>query len=86
MPINPHCLKHFQRLGLPMDVILVDRHGSKITDVRIEKVGSATDLSNRPYDNPSALRNDLAEINGPTYPRLIWNGKDTRSLGVVPKP
>jgi hypothetical protein len=77
MPINPHCLNHLQKLGLPIDVILVDRRGNKITDVRINNDGTATDLStNITYDQPSALRSELLELNGPTYPRLIYKGID----------
>lgn len=87
MPINPHCLRHLQRLGLPLDATLVDRHGNRVTDVRINSDGTATDLiSNVTYDQPSALRNQVSEPNGPTYPRLIYKGQDLRSWGVVARP
>ena len=94
MPINSDCLRHLQRLGLPLDATLVDRHGNRITNVRINPDGTATDLtSGVTYDQPSALRNQLSEPNGPTYPRLIYNGpkliyigQDLRSLGVVARP
>ncbi len=87
MPINPHCFRHLQKLKLPIDVVFVDRHGNKITDVRINKDGTATDLKTKKnYDQPSALRSELSEPNGPTYPRLIYRGKDLRSWGVVAKP
>jgi len=70
-----------------MDVILVDRRGNRITDVKIHNDGTATDLStNITYNQPSALRNALSEPNGPTYPRLIYKGIDLRTWGVVARP
>ena len=85
MPINKKCLARLTAIGLPMDVVLVDSNGRKITDVRIETDGKAINLANnKRYPQPSALRSDLSEPNGATYPFLIYQGMDLRAWGVGP--
>ncbi len=85
MGIKQKCWARLMAIGLPMDVVLVDSNGGKITDVRIETDGQAINLANnKRYPQPSALRSDLSEPNGPTYSRLIYKGRTLRDWGVRP--
>lgn len=85
MSINKKCLAVLQGLGLPMTVSVNGRDGKKLTDARIDPDGSITDLkTGKQYDQPSALRADLIEPNGPTYKRLVYQGTDLHTLGVKP--
>jgi hypothetical protein len=83
MSIDPRCLHLLQTipgLGLPLTVSGVDRHGVAFS-AAIDTRGTVS-CRGQSYGCPSALRAALIQSNGPTYPRLFYNGRSLRQWGV----
>jgi hypothetical protein len=85
MSIDSKCFQELQKIGLPMDVELVDKSQTVVACATINLDGTVYCSTNKKtYDCPSLFRDELLGSNLPTYPNLRITGQiqSLRDMGV----